>query len=216
MSAVPRRCGTASPAILLLLAAACSTLQTGFPAESGAPARESFLARQYVQRGRAAWAMGNQENARFLLGRAVELDPLSPETVAAWSAYWPLDSLPSGAAAARTAALAARATPGAAAAAGDGAVTPDPSAGGAVAAPAPEDSGAGADAAPADAAGQPAGADASGEGIDVGAGSADAAAGPGAAPAAAAAAPPAGVQTPADAPDPVDELAAAMGAVTGG
>jgi len=55
---------------------------------------QSFVARQYMTRGRAAWASGNVPNARFLIGKSVELDPANEDALALWLSHWPLDSLP--------------------------------------------------------------------------------------------------------------------------
>ncbi|MBA2566141.1 MAG: hypothetical protein H0V09_12095, partial [Gemmatimonadetes bacterium] len=108
MTAVPRLRGTLV-LLLGLATAACSTLSTlgslGAEPEADPPrsasSAASFLARQYLQRGRAAWAAGNMANARFLIGRAIELDPASEAGLSAWRTYWPADSLPPAALAAR-------------------------------------------------------------------------------------------------------------------
>jgi hypothetical protein len=87
----------------------CSALQPGAERRGSAPPNRPgspFLARQYLERGRRAWAAGNEANARFLIGRAVELDPGSDAALAFWEARWPLDSLPAPADSARRALLA--------------------------------------------------------------------------------------------------------------
>ncbi len=99
MTAAGRLCG---PSLLLALAMAGCSVLTPKPA-SQEPA-SAFLARQYLERGRAAWVAGNEANARFLIGKSVELDPTNEDAVALWQSHWPLDSLPPAAAAARAAA----------------------------------------------------------------------------------------------------------------
>jgi hypothetical protein len=97
--------------LLALALAGCSAL-TPKPAPQEPPS--AFLARQYLDRGRAAWNAGNAENARFLIGKSVELDPTNEDAVAQWQSHWPLDSLPPAAAAARAAADSAALATGAA------------------------------------------------------------------------------------------------------
>ena len=88
MRVVPRLRGTGLLLLGALAASGCSALRS-----ERQPVGSSFLGRQYYERGRIAWAAGNEENARFLIGRAVELDPRS-EALAFWQARWPVDSLP--------------------------------------------------------------------------------------------------------------------------
>ncbi len=99
MTAAPRFCG---PGLLLILLAAlgCSALS---PAPASEEPAHAFVVRQYLERGRAAWASGNEPNARFLIGKAVELDPANEDALALWLSHWPLDSLPPPALVARAA-----------------------------------------------------------------------------------------------------------------
>lgn len=98
MTALLRLCGRRLGLLGLVALAACSALEPQRP-----PRGNAFVARQYLQRGRAAWAAGNEANARFLIGRAVELDPASEAAIGFWEARWPVDSLPAAALAAREA-----------------------------------------------------------------------------------------------------------------
>ncbi|MFN2431942.1 MAG: TlpA family protein disulfide reductase [Gemmatimonadota bacterium] len=120
MTAVPRLRGTGLLLLGLLALAACS------PVRSDSGGGSTFLARQYLERGRAAWAAGNEPNARFLVGRAVELAPRDPNALAFWQARWPVDSLPP---AARQALAAADGAAGGAVAAAGVAASPPGDAG---------------------------------------------------------------------------------------
>jgi hypothetical protein len=99
MTAAPRF-GGPGLWLALWLAGGCSALG---PPPASEPPPQAFVARQYMQRGRAAWASGNEPNARFLIGKSVELDPANEDALALWLSHWPLDSLPPAALAARAA-----------------------------------------------------------------------------------------------------------------